>query len=109
MTSQVQLLTGQVEELQRALVAAQQVMIRQHDLLMEQQAKIDGLANTAANPRAGGQTLRGRSPEPRLSPFEAQAVAIGDRRFLGLFDARYHSASGCATLLDMHNKMQTIL
>lgn len=32
---------------------------------------------------------------PNIRPFDAQRTAIGGRRFLGGFDARFHSTAAC--------------
>ena len=36
-----------------------------------------------------------------MRPFDAQRSAIGDRRYLGGFDARFHSTSQCAQPLPL--------
>lgn len=35
-----------------------------------------------------------------VRPFEAQLAAAGDRRSLGLYDARFHSTNWCASFFE---------
>ncbi|KAL6759865.1 histidine phosphatase superfamily [Haematococcus lacustris] len=79
-----------------------------HQTVLAQQAQLELQARQIAELRA---ELRARQavlqPAPRpgwnpsVSPFEAQRVAIGDRRLLGLFDARFHSTARGATPKDL--------
>lgn len=42
---------------------------------------------------------------PNIRPFDAQRTAIGDRRFLGGFDARFHSTASCVPAFLQHGRL----
>lgn len=86
----IQQLAEQIHTL-KGLVQAQQ------DILYSQKAKIDQLTETLqeeclrATQAAGPGLLPGTPQLPLLSPFEAENLAFGDRRLMGMYDARFHS------------------
>lgn len=83
--SEVVLLDAAVREM-RALVSAQQATIGQLQALVADQARltVNGV----------GASLNGSS-NGIVRPFDAQRAAIGDRRYLGMYDARFHSTHWC--------------
>ena len=83
--SEVALLDAAVREM-RALVSAQQATIGQLQALVADQARltVNGM----------GVSLNGSS-NGVVRPYDAQRAAIGDRRYLGMYDARFHSTHWC--------------
>ncbi|GMH32384.1 hypothetical protein BSKO_00218 [Bryopsis sp. KO-2023] len=75
-----------LEELKRQVAQLQNLVLDQQDICEDQKNKIEGLRRLVT-----GETPAG------ISPFEAQTCGIGDRRLLGMFDARFHSLHAGAT------------
>lgn len=73
--------------LQQSIIDKQQNSIDQLKKLVEQQHQ----TNQAQKQNAGQQASTGWNSS--ISPFEAQRIGIGDRRLLGLYDARFHSTA----------------
>lgn len=84
--SQPQQQQDEVRDLRRQVEELRQLVLVQQESLQQMHTA------TAATNRAT-QTSAPKYPmwRPPATPFEAQAAAIGDRRLLGLYDARYHS------------------
>ncbi|GLC44437.1 hypothetical protein PLESTB_000469800 [Pleodorina starrii] len=103
----IQELAAQVQTL-KTLVQAQQ------DILYSQKAQIDQLTETLHEERlrarhgappaiALPETLQPQQQQQRhaLRPFDAQHIAFGDRRLMGLYDARFHSTHTGAIPADL--------
>lgn len=73
-------LGAEVEEIREQVSRLQNVVLLQQEVIEEQRKEVEQLKKE----RGGGGVK---------SPLESQAVAIGDRRLLGKFDARFHSLS----------------
>lgn len=91
-------------------------MSAQRELLTKQQAALDQLQQRVeiSQPRPGmarsssttsaGQSVATSSGSVR--PFDAQRRAgYGDRRYLGLYDARFHSTSSYVIMLCDHHHL----
>lgn len=102
--SEVALLDAAVREM-RSLVSAQQATIGQLQALVADQARLT--ANGV------GASLYGSS-NGIVRPFDAQRAAIGDRRYLGMYDARFHSthwcvaSSACCGLFDLVTELKSV-
>lgn len=88
--------TWQVNELEKVVEQQQQLLKGQQQALEQLQQKLD-----ISQPRPSLQrssTMRLPAPDAApavVRPFDAQRrAAYGDRRALGLFDARFHSTAG---------------
>lgn len=84
------------------LANLQNIVKEQQAIIQQQQDAIDGIKGYITKQRQS--SLSSVKPphlwrgEPReVRPFDAQRVSIGDRRYLGLYDARFHSTSWGAT------------
>lgn len=73
-------LGGEVEEIKEQLSRLQEVVLLQQEVLEGQRKELE-------------EVKKERRWSGEKSPLESQAVAIGDRRLVGKFDARFHSLS----------------
>eukprot|EP00208_Stichococcus_sp_RCC1054_P002445 CAMPEP_0206143802 /NCGR_PEP_ID=MMETSP1473-20131121/21850_1 /ASSEMBLY_ACC=CAM_ASM_001109 /TAXON_ID=1461547 /ORGANISM="Stichococcus sp, Strain RCC1054" /LENGTH=483 /DNA_ID=CAMNT_0053539373 /DNA_START=173 /DNA_END=1621 /DNA_ORIENTATION=+ len=96
---QIAALRSDLQKLQKALntqtAAAQQQFLSINSLERQAQGRSAPQPRTHLPQGTTGSGSRGWSPG--ISPFEAQRTAIGDRRYLGGFDARFHSTNSGAT------------
>ncbi|GIL42900.1 hypothetical protein Vafri_727 [Volvox africanus] len=84
------------QELAAQVHALKTLVQAQQDILYSQKAQIDQLMETLQEERlrvAHSPVLVEEAPQPtpHLRPFDSQRIAYGDRRLMGLYDARFHS------------------
>lgn len=88
-----------MEELREELNDLKAMVSQQHKDLQRRDVVVSQLQNKLLSVQ---QQLRERDEAPKrdssgnLRPLDAQSRAIGDRRGVGMYDARYHSTSWCA-------------
>ncbi|KAK9805474.1 hypothetical protein WJX72_000323 [[Myrmecia] bisecta] len=94
-------------ELKRELQDLREQMAAQSQIIQAQGRTIDSLRGTLQlrPPSTYSGPVRslstaGTSTSEAPRPFDAQYAAIGDRRFLGMYDARFHSTKWGATPKD---------
>lgn len=102
-------LRSQVDVLRATLREQQALLLNQQQLIQ----RLSSQASATAPPSSAGPSLAALQMQQQawaaqragaglpLSPFDAQRAAIGDRRYLGGFDARFHSTSAGATPTDL--------
>ncbi|GFR41068.1 hypothetical protein Agub_g1708 [Astrephomene gubernaculifera] len=91
-----------VQELASEVQALVRLVQAQQDILYSQKAQIDQLTETLLEQaqRSCTASKPGECSQRHLSPFDSQRVGYGDRRLLGLYDARFHSTHTGATPSD---------
>lgn len=90
-----------VAALEARLAALQATVTAQQQVIQQQQSLVDELRACVTCNRTFAVNAPAASPPPApVRPFDAQRQAIGDRRYLGLYDARFHSTSTGATPKD---------
>eukprot|EP00195_Chlamydomonas_chlamydogama_P012286 CAMPEP_0202901526 /NCGR_PEP_ID=MMETSP1392-20130828/14302_1 /ASSEMBLY_ACC=CAM_ASM_000868 /TAXON_ID=225041 /ORGANISM="Chlamydomonas chlamydogama, Strain SAG 11-48b" /LENGTH=410 /DNA_ID=CAMNT_0049588099 /DNA_START=245 /DNA_END=1477 /DNA_ORIENTATION=- len=97
--SDISQLREQLGTLTTLLETQQRVIDKQQALIDQLRASVTRTKETAPVPPASvsAPSLGWNS---KLSPFESQRIGIGDRRLLGLYDARFHSTASGATPKD---------
>ena len=80
----------EVAALRRQVRELQKLVSAQGELAEEQRRALAELRRAVAV-TGNGVTPTGGEAASAATPFEAQTVGIGDRRYAGLFDARFHS------------------
>lgn len=69
----------------RELITAQAQLVRQQSHAIKQ---LKGMVSVQTQ-----RVVESARPGPEVRPLHAQLAAIGDRRMLGMYDARFHSTN----------------
>ena len=69
----------------RELLSVQAELVRQQSHAMKQ---LQGMVKVQTQ-----KVVNAARPKPEVRPLDAQLAALGDRRYLGMYDARFHSTN----------------
>ena len=75
----------------RELLSQQAELVRQQSHAIKQ---LKGMVKVQTQQAADAVRIQ----KPALRPLEAQLAALGDRRYLGMYDARFHSTNKYALI-----------
>ena len=91
MQHQLRQLQGQIRSQQRQILEQQEALAHLNALIKPQPLHPPTSASLGLQRAPAAATVA----RP-LRPFDAQLAAVGDRRAIGMYDARFHSTNWCA-------------